>query len=225
MSGTTKFIAYYRVSTSGQGVSGLGLEAQRSAVERYVKGLGGEILKEFQEVESGRVTQRPQLDMALAACRRDRAVLVIARLDRLARNLYLIASLMESRIEFVAADMPTANKLTIHLLAAMAEHERENIARNTKAALRAAKQRGVVLGNPRLDQVRAKGTRATVKNADDFAERFLRLVNELQLVGLPYQKIADVLNARGYETQRKRSWTAAGVRNICIRLRANGLMP
>src|SRR5580700_11372561 len=142
------YVAYYRVSTDRQGASGLGLDAQRQAVARFIG--AGQLVAEFTEIESGRRhTNRPRLLAALAECRKRRAVLLIARLDRLARNVAFIANLMESGVDFVAVDMPTANRLTIHILAAVAEHEREMISQRTKAALAAAKQRGTRLGNPR----------------------------------------------------------------------------
>jgi DNA invertase Pin-like site-specific DNA recombinase len=139
-----KFVAYYRVSAERQRVSGLGLEAQREAVARHVG--TGQLVAEFTETESGkRHTNRPQLLAALAECRKRRAVLLNARLDRLARNVAFIANLMESGADFIACDMPQANRLTIHILAAVAEHEREMISQRTKAALAAAKARGVQL--------------------------------------------------------------------------------
>ncbi len=140
------FVAYYRVSTDRQGQSGLGLNAQRAAVAGFVS--ARELVAEFTEVESGKRNDRPQLAMALNLCRRRRAMLVIAKLDRLARNGAFIANLMESGGEFTAVDMPSANKLTLHILAAVAEHEREMISARTKAALAAAKVRGVTLGRP-----------------------------------------------------------------------------
>ncbi len=136
------FVAYYRVSTERQGQSGLGLDAQKAAVAAYMRGLG-ELEAEFVEVESGRKDDRPQLAAALALCRRKLGrVLVIAKLDRLARSVAFISNLMESGVAFVAVDMPHANKLTMHVLAAVAEHEREMISQRTKAALAAAKARG-----------------------------------------------------------------------------------
>src|SRR6516162_418624 len=143
-----KFVSYLRVSTVRQGKSGLGLEAQRKAVRDYLDGGNWQLVQEFVEVESGRHSERPQLAAALAACKKHKARLVIAKLDRLSRNLAFIATLMESGVEFIAADMPFANKLTIHILAAVAEHEREAISERTKAALAAAKARGTRLGNP-----------------------------------------------------------------------------
>jgi DNA invertase Pin-like site-specific DNA recombinase len=144
-----KFVAYFRVSTDRQGKSGLGLEAQREAVMSYLNGGRWTLAAEFTEVESGkRSDNRPELEKAIAACKRLKAKLVIAKLDRLSRNLAFIAALMESGVEFVAVDNPHMNKLTIHILAAVAEHEREMISERTKAALAAAKRRGQRLGNP-----------------------------------------------------------------------------
>lgn len=144
------FVAYYRVSTDKQGQSGLGLEAQRAAVELHARSVGAEVVAEFQDVESGRKADRVGLLAALAACRSKRATLLIAKLDRLARSVAFISNLMEGGVDFVAADMPTVNRLTVHVLAAVAEHEREMISQRTKAALAAAKARGTRLGNPRL---------------------------------------------------------------------------
>jgi DNA invertase Pin-like site-specific DNA recombinase len=127
------FVAYYRVSTDKQGITGLGMESQRDAVQRFLAARG-QLVAEFTEVESGRKTDRPQLDAALAECRKRRAVLIIAKLDRLARNVHFISGLMNSDVEFVAVDMPTANRLTIHILAAVAEHEREMISQRTRTA-------------------------------------------------------------------------------------------
>jgi DNA invertase Pin-like site-specific DNA recombinase len=141
-------VTYVRVSTARQGASGLGLDAQRSAVQAYASSVGVSIVAEFVEVESGKRADRPQLMAALAACRLHRATLIIAKLDRLARNVHFISGLMESKCEFVAVDMPHANRLTLHLMAAMAEHEAAAISERTKAALAAAKARGVRLGSP-----------------------------------------------------------------------------
>src|SRR3954467_1869811 len=151
------FVAYYRVSTDRQGQSGLGLDAQRSAVAGFVGARA--LIAEFTEVESGKRADRPQLAAALDLCRRQRAMLVIAKLDRLARNVAFIANLMESGVEFTAVDMPSANNLTLHILAAVAEHEREMISARTKAALAAAKARGMKLGGNRgkLHLVAGKG--------------------------------------------------------------------
>jgi len=143
-------VAYYRVSTDKQGQSGLGLDAQRAAVELHARSVGAEVVAEFQDVESGRKADRVGLAAALATCRAKRATLLIAKLDRLARSVAFISNLMEGGVDFVAADMPSVNRLTMHVLAAVAEHEREMISQRTKAALAAAKVRGTRLGNPRL---------------------------------------------------------------------------
>jgi DNA invertase Pin-like site-specific DNA recombinase len=145
---TPKFIAYYRVLTNRQGRSELGLEAQQQAVCDFLAGRG-ELIEFFTEIESGRKNDRPKLAAALDACRKHKATLGIAKLDRLARNVYFISGLMESGVEFVVVDMPEVNRLTIHILAAVAEHEREMISQRTKVALKAAKARGIKLGSPR----------------------------------------------------------------------------
>jgi DNA invertase Pin-like site-specific DNA recombinase len=137
-----KFVAYFRVSTDRQGKSGLGLEAQRKSVLDFLDGGRWSLVAEFTEVESGKRSDRPQLAKSLDVCRRQKAKLVIAKLDRLSRNLAFIATLMESGVEFVAVDNPHANKLTVHILAAVAQHEREMISERTKAALSAARARG-----------------------------------------------------------------------------------
>src|SRR4051794_29578177 len=143
-----KHIGYYRVSTGQQGQSGLGLEAQKKAVTDYLNGSNWELTAEFTEIESGKHEDRPELRKALAACKKHKAILVIAKLDRLARNVHFISGLMHAGTEFVAVDFPQANRLTIHILAAVAEHEREMISQRTKAALAAAKARGKRLGAP-----------------------------------------------------------------------------
>ena len=134
----SRFVGYFRVSTSRQGESGLGLEAQRQAVSDYLAGGRRELVGEHTEIESGKRNDRPELLKALDACRKQKAKLIIAKLDRLARNVAFIANLMESGVDFVAVDFPQANRLTIHILAAVAEHEREMISERTKAALQAA---------------------------------------------------------------------------------------
>lgn len=143
-----KLVVYLRVSTARQGASGLGLEAQRAAVKAHAAAGGHTIVAEYVEVESGKRADRPQLAAALATCRLHQAALVIAKLDRLACNVHFISGLMESRTDFIACDLPHAGRLTLHLMAAMAEHEAAAISERTKAALAAAKARGVRLGNP-----------------------------------------------------------------------------
>src|SRR5271168_1613901 len=153
-----KFISYLRVSTARQGASGLGLEAQREAVRNYLNGGRWTLVQEVVEVESGKRNDRPAIAEALRLCRLHRATLIIAKLDRLARNVHFISSLMESGVEFVAVDFPQANRLTVHILAAVAEHEAKAISERTKVALAAAKARGVRLGGDRgaLDRMGAR---------------------------------------------------------------------
>jgi DNA invertase Pin-like site-specific DNA recombinase len=213
-----KFVAYYRVSTQRQGRSGLGLEAQREAVMAYLNGGSWELAGEFTEVESGKRVDRPELEAALAACRREGARLVIAKLDRLARNVAFVSALMESGVEFVAVDMPEANKLTIHILAAVAEHEREAISRRTRDALAAAKARGVRLGNPRLHEARAKADATVREGADRFAANVAPVIREIQASGCgSLRAVAQALNARGIKTRRGRTWNASQVRNVLLR--------
>src|ERR1700734_4365543 len=139
-----KFVAYYRVSTAKQGASGLGLEAQQESVRSYLNGGRWKMVDEVTEIESGKRNDRPALAQALSLCRLHKATLIIAKLDRLARNLNFISNLMESAVEFTAVDFPQANRLSIHILAAVAEHEAAMISARTKSALQAARARGVV---------------------------------------------------------------------------------
>jgi DNA invertase Pin-like site-specific DNA recombinase len=203
-----KFIAYYRVSTDKQGKSGLGLDAQRKAVLDFLNGGSWELVQEFVEVESGKHSDRQELTAALAACRKQKAKLVIAKLDRLSRNLAFVATLMESGVEFVAVDNPHANKLTIHILAAVAQHEREMISERTKAALAAAKARGTVLGNPRLADAAKRGRIAGKANARRFAANVLPIIEEIERSGVTsHNAIAGKLNERNVATARGGKWT------------------
>lgn len=215
-----KFIAYYRVSTERQGRSGLGLEAQRDAVTGYLNGGDWQLLDEFCEVESGkRHDNRPQLAAALAACRKHKATLVIAKLDRLARNVAFIANLMEGNVEFVAVDFPAANKLTLHVLAAVAEHERTQISQRTKAALAVRKAQGAQLGNrTNLAEAQAMGRAANEAAADQFASNVLPIIHHVQAAGITsYSGIAEALNRRGIKTARGRTWQATTVRGVMLR--------
>lgn len=213
-----RVVAYYRVSTARQGQSGLGLEAQRAAVTSYVAGRG-ELIAELTEVESGRRNERPQLAAALNLCRRKRAVLVIAKLDRLARNVAFIASLMEAGVEFIAADMPEANRLTLHVMAAFAEHEREAISRRTREALRVAKEeRGVKLGNPRPDLARM--TAAAADRAAAIRAGAEPLARKLRAEGLSLRAVAAELNARHQPTPNGQSWHAGSVGRLLSRCSA-----
>ena len=209
------FIAYYRVSTDRQGASGLGLEAQRAAVAVHIG--TDRLLAEYTEVESGKKhTNRPQLLAALQECRRKKAMLVIAKLDRLGRNVAFISALMESGAEFVCCDNPHANRLMLHMLAAFAEHEREQISQRTKAALAAAKARGVKLGNPRpleaLDLARA------VHIARRPAPEVLNIIRSLEGQGMSYRAIARELNRLNIKTGRGRQWYDVTVKAALMQL-------
>ncbi len=199
------FVAYYRVSTDKQGRSGLGLEAQREAVARHVQSVNGLIVAEMQEVESGKRADRPQLLAAISACRVKRATLVIAKLDRLTRNVAFLANLMESGIEFVACDNPHATRFTIHILAAVAEHEREMISARTTAALAAAKARGVRLGNPNLRGGNPSASRlasaAKSALANEYAADVQPFIDAARRAGADTPgQIAKALIARGVRT-------------------------
>jgi DNA invertase Pin-like site-specific DNA recombinase len=204
--GVPRFVSYYRVSTGGQGASGLGLEAQREAVSRHVAGAAGAVVAEFQEIESGKKNDRPRIAEALAACRLRRATLVIAKLDRLARNVHFISNLMESGVDFVACDNPHATPLLIHILAAVAEHEAKTISERTKAALMAAKARGVKLGNPNLrpgSRAAASIARAgLIANADAYALKVLPYIDDARNKAgcRSLGEIAAALTARGIQT-------------------------
>ena len=214
----TKYVAYYRVSTDKQGRFGLGMEAQREAVTRFLV-THGQLAGEFTEVESGKKhTNRPQLTAALAECRKHRAVLVIAKLDRLARNVHFISGLMNSDVEFVAVDMPTANRLTIHILAAVAEHERELISQRTKAALAAAKARGTALGNPRAAE--AAVIARSAKKLPKPEPELLDLVARLKREGMGLRAIARELNRLKIRTPLGFQWHPWTVKNQLLQERS-----
>jgi DNA invertase Pin-like site-specific DNA recombinase len=209
------YVAYYRVSTDRQGASGLGLDAQREAVARFVG--TGNLLAEFTEIESGKkATNRPQLAAALAASKKQGATLVIAKLDRLARNVHFISGLMESKVDFVAIDMPQANRLTVHIMAAFAEHEREQISARTKAALQQAKLRGTKLGNPRLDQARENAADA---NREIVPASTVAFIAKMRGQGETLRAIAAQLNALNITTPRGCQWYADTVRTVLLQPR------
>jgi DNA invertase Pin-like site-specific DNA recombinase len=213
-----KFVAYFRVSTDRQGKSGLGLEAQRKSVLDYLDGGRWKLIAEFTEIESGKRSDRPELAKALAACKRQKAKLVIAKLDRLSRNLAFVATLMDSGVEFIAVDNPHANKLTIHILAAVAQHEREMIRARTSAALKAAKARGKRLGNPKLAEARKNAARARTEKADQYSANVLPVIREIQGSGVKSLRgIARALAARGVPTARGGTWTPVQVNAILQR--------
>jgi DNA invertase Pin-like site-specific DNA recombinase len=201
------------------------MDAQRAAIVGFVERAGGELVGEYIEVESGKDSARPKLREALVACQRLGARLIIAKLDRLSRSVSFIASLMDSHADFVVVDTPSASRLTLHILAAVAENEREMISKRTKDALRAAKARGVRLGNPQgiakeaAARGRKLGQEARQKRARLFAERMSGTINRLRAEGLSLRDIAERLNEEGALTARGKagSWTAAGVRRVLER--------
>jgi DNA invertase Pin-like site-specific DNA recombinase len=219
-----KFVSYLRVSTKRQGESGLGLEAQRAAVATFLNGGSWRLVEEFVEVESGRRNDRPELEKAFAACRVYNATLVIAKLDTLSRDAHFLLGLEKAGVEFVAVDMPHANRLTVGIMALVAEQEREAISQRTKAALAAAKARGTKLGKPKGTPVqgaevgRVHGARANAANAQAFAERLRPALD--QLSGLSANAAAAELNRRGYATARDGAWSATQVIAIRKRLEA-----
>lgn len=222
-----KFVSYLRVSTAKQGKSGLGLDAQREAINNYLNGGSWEVLKEFVEIESGKNNNRPKLKEALEFCQMTGATLIIAKLDRLARNVAFISNLMESGVEFVACDLPQANKFTIHILAAVAEHEREMISKRTKDALKAAKAKGVKLGSPQNlnHEARQKGSKEAVSarktKANQFAQKLYPMVSNLREKGLSLNAIAREFNKNGILTARGKrgNWTPTAVKNLLERVK------
>ena len=212
----TQFVAYLRVSTNKQGHSGLGLEAQQAAVAAFT---GGEIIAEYVEIESGRKADRPQLAAAIAHCRRVGATLVVAKLDRLSRNVAFVSALIESGVEFVAVDNPNANRLTIHILAAVAEEEARAISTRTKAALAAAKARGTKLGTPAnlTNAHRVKGAEAMKAKAQRAYAHIITAMAAMRAAGASLQAIADDLNQRGETTQRGSQWSRTQVSRALAR--------
>lgn len=210
----TSYIAYYRVSTDQQGRSGLGLEAQRAAVVQFVAARGGEIAAEYTEIESGRKSDRPQLAAALAECRRRKVTLVIAKLDRLARNVAFIAKLMDTGVPFLAVDMPTADRFMLHVYAAMAEEEARRTSARTKAALAAAKARGVELGR------NGKALAAQhVAEADAFAVAMVATIGGLRAEGYTtVRALAEELNRRDVPTAKGGSWHVPTVHHLLRRI-------
>ena len=216
-----KFISYLRVSTAQQGASGLGLEAQREAVVTYLNGGRWDLVKEVVEIESGKRNDRPALASAVRLCRKHRATLVIAKLDRLARNVDFIANLMESGVEFVAVDMPQANKFTVHIMAAVAEQEAEAISKRTKAALTAAKARGKVLGGRRVSkarfaEIRQSALEAKAQKAEKSRAELLPIIANLRAAGATsLRQIAAGLNAQEVPTPRGAGeWSAVQVQRV-----------
>lgn len=223
-----EIIAYYRVSTGKQAKSGLGLEAQKEAISNYASSNNCEITDEFVEVESGKNNDRPVLKEALELCEISGARLVIAKLDRLSRNVAFLSGLMEAKankVKFIACDNPEASDLTIHILAAVAEAERKAISQRTKDALQAAKARGQLLGNPRLDEARSKidikaatqkATQERMRASKVRAVKVMKVIEKARLNGAQtLESIAEYLNNEtAIRTPRGSSWTRGAVKRV-----------
>lgn len=221
-----KFVSYIRVSTARQGASGLGLEAQQEAVQRFLNGGTWELLGEFKEVETGKgadaLAKRPQLRAALDACRKNGATLVIAKLDRLARNVHFVSGLMESKVRFVACDMPEANELTIHIMAAFAEHEAKRISQRTKDALAVAKARGAILGKSGVTNLRPN-LEARQQAANAFAARLQPMFDGMKVRQLTQRAMVAELNAIGVPAPQGGQWRVAQVQRVLARITATTL--
>lgn len=213
------YVAYYRVSTKKQEVSGLGLDAQRVAVAGFVRGC---IVAEFTETESGKHDQREQLRLAIEWAKKERAVLVIAKLDRLSRNASFIFTLRDSGVNFQCVDMPDANTLTIGIFATLAQHERELISSRTKAALAVKKATGIKLGKPEnlTDDARAKGTAGQKRRAatNENNRRASSMVAMMRQAGKNYSQIARELNGAGFRTARGSAFHPTQVQRLAERL-------
>lgn len=214
-----KFVSYYRVSRKEQGISGLGLSAQRTAVEKYVASQQGIILHEFTEIETGtNKRERIEIHKAIQQAKNESAVLVIAKLDRLARNVSFISSLMDAGIEFVAVDMPTANNFTIHIFSALAQQEALLISSRTRLALAELKKNGVSLGNPKNlnDEARAKGIEKIKYNANnnDRNRQAQSVIINCKEKGMSYRQIADYLNKLNFKTRYGNQFLASTVHQL-----------
>ena len=224
-----RVVAYYRVSTADQGRSHLGLEAQRQAVLALCQSRGWEVIAEHTEVESGKVANRPQLTAALHRAKVTGSTLVVAKLDRLSRSVAFLSALQDSGAKFIAADMPEANELTVHIMAAVAQAERQAISRRTKEALGAARAAGRKLGNPNgaASLRRAgKGNTAAIAEvkagADDYARDLAPVVADIRAAGKEsLGAIAAELNARHIQTRRGGRWHPSSVRNLLARLQSS----
>jgi DNA invertase Pin-like site-specific DNA recombinase len=228
---SVKLVAYLRVSTRKQGQSGLGLEGQQAAIRAYAQLEGTDIIAEYVEVESGKRNDRPALANALAFAKRMKAVLIVAKMDRLSRNVAFLSRMMESGVEFRAVDNPSANKLMIHILAAVAEEEARAISKRTRDALQAAKARGTLLGSARpghwngREQARKEGAmkaaKASAKVRSSAAKEaysdLMPIIRKLQQEGLTLRAIASKLNSEGEQTRRGKPLTAMTIHRIIKR--------
>lgn len=214
--GMKKFVAYYRVSKKEQGISGLGLSAQRSSVLNYVDSQEGIIVEQFTEVETGtNKRERIEIHKAIQLAKNESAILIIAKLDRLARNVNFVSSLMDAGIEFLAVDMPSANNFSIHIFSALAEQEAKLISTRTKQALEELKKKGTVLGNPKNlnDEARAKGVNTIKENAinNDRNRQAQSVILNCKEKGMSYRQIAQYLNQLNFKTRYGNQFFAPSV--------------
>jgi len=214
-----QFVTYYRVSTQRQGASGLGLDAQRQTVERYLAGRDKTVIESFTEVETGKgsnaLDRRPQLRAALDLCKKAGATLLLAKIDRLARNVHFVSGLLETGVDFVAADMPNANKVMIQMYSVMAEWERDQISERTKAALAAAKARGVVLGATGPANLKTCNDQRQQK-AREFRERLRPVLDGMVAQGLSRRGMVVRLNDLGIKASQGGAWSLGQVQRLMI---------
>ncbi len=221
---TGKFVAYYRVSTDKQGVSGLGLEAQRQLVNTFLNGGKWSIIGEFTEIESGtrkKLKERPFLTAALELARKNKATLVVAKLDRLARDVEFISTLLNGKVPFVCADMPEADRTFLQMMAVFAEYEAKRISERTSSALQALKRRGVKLGSKHPEIGSEAGIKVIMQNAEDYANKIEPVVNDIikKSGATTLRDIAAALTARGIQTPRGNvSWNPSQVSNLLKRI-------
>ncbi len=216
----SKLIPYYRVSTRKQGESGLGLEGQQACVADFARIGQHEIIAAYQEIETGKRADRPELAKAIAHAKRAKAMLIIAKLDRLARNVHFLSGLMEAHVDFVCCDNPTANRLTLHILAAVAEDEARRISERTKAALAAYKARGGTLGKPEnlTPEAGRRGAAATSAQARTAYAAVLPELRQWRAAGLSYREIAAMLNGGDRTTRTGAPWNHNQVRRVLSRI-------
>lgn len=209
-----KYVSYLRVSTAQQGASGLGLEAQRAAVEHYLNGGDWRIMAEYVEVESGKRSDRPQLAAAIAHAKKTKAILLVAKLDRLTRNVHFLTGLLESGVRFKAADMPEADKTMVQMMAVLAEWERDKISERTKAALAEARKLGTKLGNPNLVADNTKRSAAAQRRAEALRKTLRGFTRQ----GLTQRQMVEELNASGVPTAMGGQWSLMQLQRVLKRL-------
>lgn len=224
----TSFVSYRRVSTNEQGQSGLGLEAQSAAIQRHIASVGGSLLADYTEVESGRNCERIELSRALAHAKRSKATLIIGKLDRLSRNAAFLMKLLDAGVELLAADNPSVNRLTLQILAVLAENEARTISERTKAALQAAKARGTKLGSARegawqgMEHVRQAGLIKARKVAMEVRQKnkiaaYADIIPEMKAMyqsGKTLKQVAESLNESGHTTRRGKQWSPMQVHRV-----------